>query len=224
MSTATVSTATVSTATVSRRARSLAAVALVASAILLSACSTVPEPVFGAKDKAAIRSRILDRNWETIASEYPEAIRPDIGNSRTVADHDWNDVMIACLRESGIVADASEGLVGYTRSNGQTQLEVAVHFYSCAASNQSVSEITPFLDRAKTLALYDYYLNTVRPCLLSIGANSPRSPDLSAARGPEGLGGWNPYQTIWVTGVSTQTVRYLEQRCPPTPAWLNLGG
>lgn len=192
--------------------------------MLLSACSTVQPPIFGAKDKATIRSRILDRAWATVQLEYPEAIRPDIRNSRTVSDHDWTDVMIGCLRASGIVADASEGLVGYTRSNGQTQLEVAVHFYSCAASNQSVSEVTPFLDKAKTMALYDYYLNTVRPCLLSVGAYSPPSPDLSAAKNPEGLGGWNPYQTVWVTGVSTQTVRYFEQRCPPTPAWLNLGG
>jgi len=182
------------------RLRATAATAAVVTAItLLGGCVPVNGEsgavVFTDRQRSSIRTTILDLKWSPVAAEYPEAIRPEVTMMVTVPDHDWPDAMVECLRLAGIVAHVVNGNAVYG-SAGQTPLEVAVSFYSC--------------------------LRIVRPCLLTAGAPSPASPDRSAAVGLAGLAGWNPYQVIWTSTITAQTQTYLEQRCPPTPTWLNL--
>jgi hypothetical protein len=35
---------------------------------------------------------------------------------------------------------------------------------------------------------------------------------------------WHPFQVVWESGLPDPRVRYLEQRCPPIPPWLDLHG
>lgn len=173
------------------------------------------------RQRASIRTTILDAKWSQVAAEYPEAIRPKVTMAPTVPDHDWPAAMVACLKSSGIVAYVTNGVPTYG-SAGQTPLEVAVRYYGCEGAHPSESQVASYFTPAQSVALYDYYLQVVRPCLLTAGAPSPASPDRSAAEGLAGLAGWNPYQVIWTSSMPTTTLAYLQRRCPPTPSWLNL--
>ena len=208
------------------RLRATAAIAAVVTAIsLLSGCVPVNEEsgsaVFTDRQRTSIRTSILDSKWSSVAAEYPEAIRPEVTMMMTTPDHDWPDAMVECLRLAGIVAHVVNGNAVYG-SAGQSPLDVAVSFYSCQAEHPAESQVASYFTPAQSAALYDYYLGVVRPCLLTAGAPSPASPDRSAAVGLAGLAGWNPYQVIWTSTITAQTRTYFEQRCPPTPSWLNL--
>jgi hypothetical protein len=201
------------------RATAVSLLALIA----LSGCVQATRPPISNGQRAAIRSAILNLTWAEVAKQYPEAIRPRVSMGRTVPDHEWNDVVVECLRSDGIVARVSHGKVLYSSGEGQLPVEVAVIFYHCQASHPSQSQVTWFLDDTQASALYDYYFDMVRPCLLSAGVSSQPSPPRARATGAAALDGWNPYQLVWTSGVAPEVLKYLEQRCPPVPAWLNLG-
>jgi hypothetical protein len=196
--------------------------AIAASVALLTSCSAAPVPALSPSNLASIRASILDSQWSIVSGEYPEAVRPDIRVKRTVSDHDWPLIMVACLNGAGFKAFAESGGVSYASSQGQTPIEYAVSYYDCAAQYPALSDIVSRLDPRLAELQYEYQVNVVRPCLLLSGAPSPPSPDRSAAQGLEGLAGWNPYQLIWLNGMSLGTVRYLEHTCPPIPPWLDL--
>lgn len=213
------------------RLRSTVVIAVVISAVALgTSVLSGFAPVTGdpgvtpitERQRASIRTTILDSRWSQVAGEYPEAIRPEVTVAPTVPDHDWASVIVQCLELGGIVADIVNGVPTYG-SAGQSPLEVAVRYYLCEAGHPSESQVASHFTPAQSVALYDYYLRVVRPCLLTAGAPSPASPDRSAVASLAGLAGWNPYQVIWTRGMPATTLAYLQQRCPPTPAWLNLG-
>jgi hypothetical protein len=194
----------------------------VAALVLCGCASGAGEAPLSGSRRAAIRTELLDSAWAGIAADYPEAIRPKITMAPTVPDHDWAAEVVSCLASTGIVATEADGGVHYGSGSGRTQLEVAVEFYSCEAGHPAESQVAAKLTKKQSAALYDYYIDLVRPCLLSVGAPSPASPDRSAVEGLAGLAGYNPYQVIWTSGMSRQSVSYLESRCPPVPPWLNL--
>lgn len=204
------------------RGSAFAIVVVAVCAVLLTACSAAPVPALSDSSMAAIRASILDSQWSIVAGAYPEAVRPEIRVKRTVTDHDWPLIMVACLKEAGFKAFAEGGGVSYASSQGQTPIEYAVSYYDCAAQYPALSDIVSRLDPRQTELQYGYQVNVVRPCLLLSGAPSPPSPDRSAADGVGGLAGWNPYQLIWLRGMSQGTLRYLEHSCPPVPPWLDL--
>lgn len=197
----------------------------VAVAVTLSGCvpsgSGDKKSPLSAVQRARIRSAIIDSKWSQVATDYPEALQPKVTMAPTVADHDWAQAIVSCLKMAGIVAYDDNGSPIYG-SQGQTPLEVAVTFYACEVGHPSQSQVASYLTPEQSGALYDYYLRAVRPCLLAAGAPSPASPDRSAAASLAGIAGWNPYQVIWTSSMSATAQAYLEQRCPPTPAWLDL--
>ncbi len=209
------------------RVRAIAAGTAVLAAVgLLAGCTAGTTPgrasPISEQQRTTIRTAIVDGLWAQVAAEYPEAIRPRVTVASTVPDHNWAPVIVRCLKSAGIVAYVVKGVPIYG-SAGQSQLEVAVRYYSCEASHPSESQVAAYFTPALSTALYDYYLRVVRPCLLTAGAPSPASPDRSAAASLAGLAGWNPYQVIWTSNMPRRTQSYLESRCPPTPVWLDLG-
>lgn len=191
---------------------------------MLAGCAAAPavDPL-GAGRRAQIRQAILDAHWAGVVRDYPDGLRPTVPTVRPVTDHDQPAVFFACMRASGVPASPTDNGFRYNSSLGQSLLEFEAVRYVCEASSPSESEVVSYLSGTSRAALFDYQSKVVRPCLLSVGAKSPAPPDggpayyLSAA-----LAAWNPYMEILAAKPRSSTVAYLEQRCPPIPAWLDL--
>ncbi|CAN5536223.1 hypothetical protein BH10ACT4_BH10ACT4_04030 [soil metagenome] len=204
--------------------RALAGIAIAVSMVLLAGCAAAPavDPL-GAGRRAQIRQAILDAHWAGVVRDYPDGLRPTVPTVRPVTDHDQPAVFFACMRASGVPASPTDNGFRYNSSLGQSLLEFEAVRYVCEASSPSESEVVSYLSGTSRAALFDYQSKVVRPCLLSVGAKSPAPPDggpayyLSAA-----LAAWNPYMEILAAKPRSSTVAYLEQRCPPIPAWLDL--
>lgn len=193
---------------------------------LLTGCSAgSSESPITSQQRTAIRTALLQAEWDEVKSQYPEAIRPPVQLTATVPDEVSSRPLVACLRGRGIAATGYSGTVVYSSSNGQTPVEVAVSFYSCRAGNPTTSLVSWYLNDLQSSALSSYYAHSVRPCLLSAGAPSP-PPPRSAARTISGFPvatAWNPYLQVWASALPPAALETLEHRCPPLPAWLNLG-
>ena len=201
----------------------VATLALAASAVSLGACAATPErPLIDDDQRAAVRSHILNGHWDIVASQYPEAIRPDVAVLHTVPDHEWAQAVVDCLVDHGIRARAGGTGVHYAGSAGLTQLEYAVVNYTCSVQHPAETTVARLLGPRVVEADYRFHVDIVRPCLLIAGAPSPASPNRELADGVDGLAGWNPFQVIWAK-YPLGTVLYWERRCPPVPDWLNLG-
>jgi hypothetical protein len=202
----------------------LAAIAIAASMLMLAGCAAAPavDPL-GAERRVQIRQAILDAHWAGVVRDFPDGLRPTVPAVRPVTDHDKPAVFFACMRASGVPASPTDNGFRYNSSLGQSRLEFEAVRYVCEASSPSESEVVSYLSGTSRAALFDYQTKVVRPCLLSVGAKSPAPPDggpayyLSAA-----LAAWNPYMEILAAKPRSSTVAYLEQRCPPIPAWLDL--
>jgi hypothetical protein len=206
--------------------RTLAALAAGSAMLLLAGCAGAPVPdPLGPQRRQQIREAILDAHWAPIVADYPDALRPTVHAMKPVSDHDQPAAVLACLRSSGIPASPTDNGFRYNSSLGQSQLEFEAVRYVCSASSPSESEVESYLSGSSRAALFDYQRTIVRPCLLAAGAMSPAPPDggpayyLSAA-----LAAWSPFMQILASKPRVGTVAYLEKRCPPLPAWLELAG
>ncbi|MHC5796730.1 hypothetical protein ACVXZ4_11280 [Lacisediminihabitans sp. FW035] len=204
--------------------RALSAVAIAASMLMLAGCAGASDlDPLGPERRAQIRQAILDAHWAGVVRDYPDGLRPTVPTVRPVTDHDQPAVFFACMRASGVPASPTDNGFRYNSSLGQSLLEFEAVRYVCEASSPSESEVVSYLSGTSRAALFDYQTKVVRPCLLSAGAKSPAPPDggpsyyLSAA-----LAAWNPYMDILAAKPRSSAVSYLEQRCPPIPAWLDL--
>ena len=202
----------------------LAAVAFAAGVLMLAGCATTPPPdPLGPQRRVQIRQAVLDAHWADVVRDYPDALRPEVPTVRPVTDHDHPAVFFACMRASGVPASPTDNGFRYNSSLGQSRLEFEVVRYVCEAAAPSESEVVSYLSGTSRAALFDYQRTIVRPCLLSVGARSAAPPDegqayyLSAA-----LAAWSPFGEILAAKPRPSAVAYLEQRCPPLPAWLDL--
>ena len=183
-----------------------------AAVLLLAGCAAVPGDPVSAAERAHIRSVLLNEQWGEIQGEYPESIRPSVPETLTVADHDYPDLMVACLNGLGYHAVRTDN--GYINSaaQGQTALEMTVESYVCTARYIPVSKVLPTLSRAQVQAYQQFESSEVRPCLQQAGAPT------GVEYGIQG----NPYDVVWQLRYPARQLAYLELRCPPIPSWLNL--
>jgi hypothetical protein len=204
--------------------RALAVIAAGLTALMLAGCAAAPptDPL-GPQRREQIRQAILDAHWANVVRDYPDALRPEVPTVRPVPDNDHSAVFFACMRESGVPASPSDNGFRYNSSLGQSLLEFNSVRYVCESSAPSESEVVSYLSGSSRAALFDYQRKIVRPCLLAAGARSSAPPDggpayyLSAA-----LAAWSPFAEVLASKPRADTLAYLEKRCPPLPAWLDL--
>ncbi|HAM25969.1 MAG TPA: hypothetical protein DCP11_04490 [Microbacteriaceae bacterium] len=169
-----------------------------------------------------LRQIYIDAQWSLVASTYPEALRPSVGVTRVVSGWDWLRSRVRCLRAAGFAAEVTAGGSSYTVSStvGQTPLEAAITNYSCAASFASIGALSQYLSRQHLAALRSYDLGFVRPCLLFAGQPSPLPSGQATLVAGDSLGRrWNPFEQVWLGGLSDSAITYFEARCPPVPPW-----
>jgi hypothetical protein len=203
--------------------RVLAVIVACACVALTGGCALTPttDPM-GARQRSQIRESVLENRWSDVRKAFPDALRPTVSTMHTVTDHDRAEVILDCLRRSGIPATPTDNGFRYNSSLGQSQLEFVETSYACSASFPAESEVVSYLIGPQRMALSDYKRNVVRPCLLSAGVASPAPPEAGSARPALGSSQWSPYRSVWSSNPSAGTLAYLERRCPPLPAWLDL--
>lgn len=194
----------------------IAAALVTAVTVLLGGCATAVQPV-SAVERAHIRTLLMNDQWAPLAIQYPEAIRPVVPVMHTVADHDWALDVVSCLRARGYIAQVTGDGFSYDAYTGETALEFSVEGYICTANFAKQSDVFARLSADQQAAFDSFELTQVQPCLRLAGATTTSAPAVHLT----GLAGWSPYDEVWKHS-SAREIRYLEQRCPPIPSWMNL--
>ena len=192
--------------------------------MLLAGCaSQSTHEIVSSRDRQRIAAEIMDANWVPIAAEFPDAEQPVVVVTRTINDNDWAATMVSCLRDTGINAVVRGDGFSYSAPAEFSASQIAVSRYVCDSTTPTATDVTRYLNRVQLDALYRYYVGSVRPCLLVAGMPSPRPPTwFSFVTGALSRPVWHPFNLVWQSRPE-QTVRYLEERCPPVPPWLDLG-
>jgi hypothetical protein len=180
----------------------------------------LPDPV-GDHQRAQIRVSILRDAWARVASVYPDADPPPVPFMHTVTDHDRPAILVACLSRNGI---HSIWLDNGQRYNPDVRAaDYARLSFACSARYPAESQVISYLTASQKGTLFRYRRDFVRSCLLSIGLPSPDPPPGAKPTDGTGLPSWNPYRYVWQRRLAPgRPLSFLEQRCPPTPAWLDL--
>jgi hypothetical protein len=186
-------------------------------AVLLSGCATAAPPVSSA-ELAQIRSVLLDEAWRPIATEYPEALRPQVPIVHTVTDHDWSADVVGCLQRRGYIASVTGTGFSYDAYPGETPVKFTVEGYICTATFAKQSAVFARLSASQQNAFDGFQVTQVQPCLRLAGARTTAAPSARLT----GLAGWSPYDDVWRSRPTARALSYLEQRCPPIPQWMNL--
>ncbi|MCU1415280.1 MAG: hypothetical protein JWN80_2620 [Microbacteriaceae bacterium] len=189
---------------------------LVAACLLLAGCASAQPPVSAAQ-RAQIRTALLDKQWQEIANVYPDAIRPKAPATHTVPDHDWPQDVVDCLHDRGYIAQVSGDSFTFDSFSNQTNVDFHVEGYLCTSAYVQQSDVLARLTKQQQQAFDDFEVYQVQPCLRLAGAQTFPPPVGHLT----GLSSWSPFDLVWLTG-STKSSAYLEQKCPPTPSWLDL--
>jgi hypothetical protein len=179
--------------------------------------------VVSPQDRQRIGVEIVNSNWSRVIGEFPGTPQPVVVITRTIPDNAWAATMVDCLHERGFAAITLRDGLTYTAPPEFSAARVAVSRYVCDSTTPTVTAVTRYLNRAQLDALYRYYVGSVRPCLLVAGAPSSRPPDwFTFVTGALSKPVWHPFDLAWQQ-LPDPVIRYLEQRCPPVPPWLDLG-
>lgn len=191
--------------------------ALVAVVLLLTGCSTVaaPEPGLTAEELDDLRQLRTEGLWAATGL-YPDQ-RPANPPVTTVSIDDWAAAYVKCMNIAGFDDYELEGN-GYsvTGTDGESSELERLTNYLCAMSFEVEGEFDGMLNAAQIAYLYDYYAQTLVPCLAAHGYKV----DLVPTRGEyEAQGGnWHPYFSMhaeeWVELFDDSSMLL---KCPPGP-------
>jgi hypothetical protein len=190
----------------------------------LAGCATAypPDPV-AERQRSQIRTSILRDSWAEVVRAYPDADPPPVPFMRTVTDEDRPMLLVACLRRNGVHSTWLDNGLRY--SSTFRPREFARLSFVCSTQYPAESEVISYLSFAQRTELFKYRRDIVHTCLLSIGVPSPDPPPRAVRPTDQiELQSWNPYRYVWRSGLSPGSLSFLEQRCPPIPAWLDLAG
>lgn len=181
-------------------------VAVAASTLLLAGCAeTRQAPPSGVSDAelAEYHDYMGSRMWEFTG--LPQSMRPEVV-PQIVEVEEWSERMEGC-GDTGAVANAA-GLQA-----------AAILEYRCRMSYQLASERLGLLNEAQLDYLYDYYQDTLVPCLRIRGVELPEilTRDEAVDIGRFGAFPWNPYNAMpdFVRGDVQDAA--LWQDCPAFP-------
>ncbi len=190
--------------------------------LLLAGCAANPGDPVGAGQRAQIRSLILNNLWGQVAAEYPGAARPSVPVTHTVLDHDYPDLMVACLTRKGLHAVRTDLGFITAATFGESLQKQAIEGFECSAEYIPVSQLFTHISRSQLDAFDRFLVTDVQACLKLAGAPTSKAPPGVSPNGITGLEGWTPYDELWKRKTSPTALAYLELRCPPIPSGLEL--
>ena len=206
-----------------------ASIAVVSLLALVGCAGTDPHPVaLGTEQQVRLYERANTAAWGALSAEGAAGESPDL---RVVAISDgsrWTGNMSGCLENRGVVSFqvAEDGTVTLSRldqDNGFGKLSIFI----CHAQYPRHQDLSLFLSPSQASVLYDYYVDSLQPCLLTKGHEIATPPTRkhfleqvsTSAR-------WSPYIAIVARHALSNTLSdssglaALKTLCPPYPAWL----
>ncbi len=202
----------------------LTAVLIAGGALLLAGCAVAPAPLPPQPtdgDWAALTQQRLDYLWQQTGIE--DARRPAV--HANPAAHPWEATIAftECMRDRGLPGYAVlDGAVTTTPFSAALPAEERLAWYTCYAENPRTSEIEALRSRAQFDYLYDYYRDSLVPCLERFGARLAEVPtrDQFSLELPVGSvffmipAQWSPYDEVaeWAAGHPE-----LARACPALP-------
>ena len=203
-----------------------------ALALVLSGCSADPHPsVLPYAARVALYERSADRQWDAFAPHTPTALRPDLRVRTVSTGARWVLDMSRCLGGPGLAslqstADRPIDLAGATDNH---DINTRISEFVCQAQHPTSAQLRAMLSPSEAGVLYDYYVDSLQPCLLLNAGVIPRRPPARAAFVSVYSGtSWSPYDAspkpdAIVDGFGDLTQTALGRRCPRFPSWVTHG-
>jgi hypothetical protein len=210
-----------------RRLAALAAGTVVL--IALTGCTAAaPPPVPLSKAaRIALYERQTDAEWRAIAASRPATPRPDLRVQTVSSGSQWVLDIASCLREQKapnftVTPGGAISLAGGLSAKGVGLLPVFV----CQARHPRTEDLAKLMSDSQLSSLYDYYVDSLRPCLLLNAGEALRpAPTRAEFIRSYYTKPWSPNDPavhgLYTTGAGgTTTLSALGKRCPPFPSWL----
>jgi len=209
----------------SRSTGQLLALAAEAALLALSGCAIAPNPGDGMPplpelspgDSDQLIAEALDQHWASVASQWPDAQRPEVQRVRTISLAEWGETQVACLQALGFdVSGTGDGGIQFNVPEAQ-QGPLALAQYECDAKYPVDPRYTTPLTREEVAFLYRYQTGDLTACLEAEGYSVPSPPSESKFIS-DYLGGsppWSAYQDVVPTrGGEWESI---STKCPQMP-------
>ena len=198
-------------------------VALIVLAVVLSGCTAPtlgplpPPPEMTDAERSASYEDGLDSSWESIASEYPEAVRPDVEFVRFIDKDEWAKVMVDCLIAEGMHAKLGTdgGIESFAPTGQAMAMDVARYVCNVKYPTDPALNLPP--TEAELAYLYDYFALVLNPCLQAEGYEVTEPPSRQVFLDTYGTADmWSPYRWVKPDGGQDEWER-INRACPQGP-------
>jgi len=185
-------------------------VAIAAAALLLAGCSAAPttEPPSGLSDEEELSyAQSYALQWSGI--EVPDA--PAVEVVAYIPSAGWGTAVSGCMNAAGY-ADYSATRTGMTYPSREDDAETLA-LYTCIARYPVQSDFSAYANKAQLEFLYDYFRDSLIPCLAAEGYIVPgTAPSREQFSEFTVQPRWNPYNALPSTPPAA-----VRERCPASP-------
>jgi len=189
--------------------------------VILTGCvPTTSAPPVGDRsgELAHIREVQLDAQWSNLG--FAEADRPPDTGFEVVAIEDWARRVAGCMTAAGYENFRAVGgtlQIGKSDPVSEPRAE-AIDFFECRAAFQRDLGMDASLTVAQRDYLYDYYQETLVPCLELAGVRIDNAPTREQFAATGAGVGWNPYYALDTSSFGEVSVDgELLAQCPSFP-------
>lgn len=102
-----------------------------------------------------------------------------------------------------------------------TEQAIAFAHRRCVFSPVRTDLLRPVRTEAELRLLYDYYRQSLGPCLDGFGFTYLSPPSRKSFI--ESGGNWSPYDSVFTALMNGDEIRALSRACPPVPAFFGMG-
>lgn len=198
-----------------------AAVVATAAAMLLAGCvptKPVPAALSGDGGLDQVRADQLDAQWSNMG--LPADQRPPDTGYEVVAVGDWARKVAGCMATAGYENfEAVGGTLQIGKSDPRSeQVSESIDFFECRAAFQRDVELPSVMTTEQRYFLYDYYRETLVPCLELAGVEVEAAPTRDQfAQNTDGVA-WNPYYVMDAVSFGSRAIDpALLRQCPSFP-------
>ena len=204
----------------------VAAVVASVIAFVLAGCATTPGAVpEGLTDdqRAAVVQQKLDETWNRLVDDDWNVEQPTVAIKRFTGWQDVGTTFADCMTAEGYPTSytLARGIVTADLGDADV-IAYTVARYTCQAQYPQDPVELGYLSAAQASYLYNYWSNSLVPCLRSAGVPVAALPAPNMmGEGYPSLGPkWDPYENVDAVRGDGST-RYIINQCPPYPLALS---